>query len=92
MNPKHANVHDPFAITINASLKETLTGYDMVDHVARESSRFCRYFLSYRGLSSRKESKGRVVQEVSHSERWNENHKNYGCEKAQGFAGGFQQN
>ena len=46
MKPEFANVHDPFAIAITASSPETLTKYDVVGHVPREISRFCRYFLN----------------------------------------------
>ena len=55
MKPEYANVHDPFAISINASLKGKLTAFDAVGHVPRDISRFCRYFLNYGG-----ELEGRV--------------------------------
>ena len=47
MKPEYANVYDPLAIAITASLQETLTGYDVVGHVPRKVSRFCRYSLNY---------------------------------------------
>ena len=47
MKPEYANVYDPLAIAITASLQETLTGYDVVSHVPRKISRFCRYSLNY---------------------------------------------
>ena len=50
MKPEYATIHDPLAIAITASLQETLTKYDVVGHVPREISRFCRYFLNYGGL------------------------------------------
>ena len=32
------------------TIRETLTAYDVVGHITRKISRFCRYFLYYAGL------------------------------------------
>ena len=68
MKPEYANIHDPLAIAITASLQETLTEYRCGGSLPREISRFCRSFLNYGGLL--RESKGFKVQEVANSERW----------------------
>ena len=36
MKPEYANIQDPFAIAISASLWETLSAYDVVGYVPRE--------------------------------------------------------
>ena len=44
MKFEYANVHDPFAILITASLQETLIAYDMVGHVQEKSPDFADAF------------------------------------------------
>ena len=44
-----ANVHDPFAMAVRATVKGKLTNSDVVGHIPREISRFCRYFVNYGG-------------------------------------------
>ena len=50
MKSEYADVHDQFVIAITAYLQEKLTAYNVVVHVPREISRFCRHFLNHGGL------------------------------------------
>ena len=43
------NVHDPFAISFGAKIPGKLTDFEVVGHIPREISRFCHYFINYRG-------------------------------------------
>ena len=43
------NVHDPFAISLEAKIPGKLTDFEVVGYFPREISRFCHYFLNYGG-------------------------------------------
>ena len=49
LEQEYGNVHDPFAISIHASLRDKITASDIVGHIPREISRFCHFFLNYGG-------------------------------------------
>ena len=41
------NLHDPIAISLGAKIPGKLTDFDVVEHITREISRFCHYYLNY---------------------------------------------
>ena len=43
LEQEYGNVHDPFAISIHASLWDKITASDVVGHIPREISRFCHF-------------------------------------------------
>ena len=43
------NLHDSFAISLGAKIPGKLTDFVIVGHIPREISRFCHYFMNYRG-------------------------------------------
>ena len=44
------NDHDPFAMSVGANSPGKLTNFDTGRHILREISRFCHYFVNYRGF------------------------------------------
>ena len=49
VQPEFWNVYDPYALALLTKLAETILEMDIVGHLPREISRFCRYFINYRG-------------------------------------------
>ena len=49
VQPEFGNVHDPYAMALLTKLAETILEMDIVGHLPREISRFCRYFVNYGG-------------------------------------------
>ena len=44
-----SNVYDLYAIALARSTQATVTGIDVVGHLPREISRFCKFFYDYGG-------------------------------------------
>ena len=42
-------MYDPYALALLTKLAETILEMDIVGHLPREISRFCRYFVNYGG-------------------------------------------
>ena len=47
-----SNVYDLYAIALARSTQATVTGIDVVGHLPREISRFCKFFYDYGGKFS----------------------------------------
>ena len=87
IKPEYVNVYDPFAIAITRNIDSIWCGGS---HSKGDLPTLPILFKLLR--STRRESKKCEVQEVSISERWTRNSNNNCGKKAQGFAGGVQQN
>ena len=46
---EQGNVHDPFAMVFKVK-SAAMLAKAVIDHIPRELSRFCRYFMDYGGL------------------------------------------
>ena len=44
-----SNVYDPYAMVLARSTQATVTGIDVVCHLPREISRFCKFFYDFGG-------------------------------------------
>ena len=44
---KLRNVHDHFALSLEAIIRGNLTNFEIVENIHHEISRFCHYFINY---------------------------------------------
>ena len=50
MRQEVGNGHDPFAMSVGATIHGKLTKFDIVGHIPCEVSHFCHYFVSCEGF------------------------------------------